>query len=705
MEGNARLLYQFIGLQIQFVIPVYQRNYDWQIENCEQLFGDLLKLSSSNRSTHFFGSIVTSSTDSMYNRLVIDGQQRLTTISLLLLAGIRAVRDGVLEITDESRMKEAETFLKVEFSNSERKIKLLPIENDRIAYDKIFRGEEGLVENSKVTRNYLHFCEKLKENSQAFSFDQMLDAVKRLQIISIELGKDDDAQLIFESLNSTGLPLTEADKIRNYILMSLTPEEQQVCFNDYWQKIEYKTENQPTRFLRDYLTIKRQLQRPVREANIYSEWKKYMEGRERKTELVEMLEYAGYYQQITEAKLSTPKLSEKMRHICNIETDVANVFFIQFLKYVSTHALPDEEVYKVIDLVENYLARRIVCNMPGNALTQVFCALHKDVLKSMNEYASANVELKNSYSEILAYHIMRRDGNYQLPRDVQFVESIKTRNAYHMPKPFQIFLFERLENAIPDEYNDVAAEMRNKDATIHIMPQTLTKEWKAMLGDNFLEIQEKYLHTFANLTLTGFNSKLSNKPFAIKRDGKTIGKEECPGYKDSKYRLTSSRSVTSCDKWTEIELQNRCKEIEDIFLRLYPLPSPAFKPLPKPIDEVSLEDEIFSPTNRKLKGFRFLGEEYEENKWINMLLQVVKTVAEKYPYIVDTLYDKESFLYSVPKESAKNVDAKDSIEIAPQKYLRTSLDNTSKLRCLRSLFEKCDIAESELVMLLEPIKE
>lgn len=706
MKGYAKLLHEFIeGNKIQFLIPVYQRNYDWQIENCEQLFGDLVKLSSSNRSTHFFGSIVTSSADSSYNRLVIDGQQRLTTISLLLLAGIRAVRDGVLEITDESRMEEAyETFLNAKFSNSERKIKLLPIENDRIAYDRIFRGEDGLVENSKVTRNYRYFYEKLTRKPQTLSFDQMLDAVEQLQIISIELEKDDDAQLIFESLNSTGLALTEADKIRNYILMSLTPEEQQVCFNDYWQKIEYKTENQPTRFLRDYLTIKRQLQRPVREANIYSEWKKYMEGRERKTELVEMLEYAGYYQQITEAKLSTPKLSEKMRHICNIETDVANVFFIQFLKYVSTHALPDEEVYKVIDLVENYLARRIVCNMPGNALTQVFCALHKDVLKSMDEYASANVELKNSYSEILAYHIMRRDGNYQLPRDVQFEESIKIRDAYHMPKPFQIFLFERLENAIPGEYNDVATEMKNKDATIeHIMPQTLTKEWKAMLGDNFQEIQEKYLHTFANLTLTGFNSKLSNKPFGTKRDGNTIGNEICPGYGDSKYRLT--RSVTSCDKWTEIELQNRCKEMVDIFLRLYPLPAMAFKPLPKPIDEVSLDEETFSPTNRKLKGFRLFGEEYEENTWKNMLLQVVKTVEQKYTDIVDTLYDKEAFFYSAQKVLAKEVNARDCTEIAPQKYLLTSLDNTSKLRCMRSLFDKCDIAESELVMLLEPIKE
>lgn len=701
MKGYAKPLHEIIcGPQIQFVIPVYQRNYEWQIDNCDQLFSDLVKLSRSNRRSHFFGSIVTSAADSSYNRLVIDGQQRLTTISLLLLAGIKAVKDGAVEISEESKLDEAcEVFLKAKFCNSERKIKLVPIENDRIAYDKIFNEEDSFDEDSKITRNYRHFYDLLTRKPQALSFDQLLDAIERLQIISIELDSDDDAQLIFESLNSTGLALTEADKIRNYLLMSLTPEEQQVCFKNYWQKIEQSTENQPTKFLRDYLTIQQQLQRPVRQSNIYYEWKKYMDGHDRKNELVKMLDYAHYYQQVTEAKLSTAKLSEKMRHICNIETDVTNVFFIQFLKYASANNLSENEVFKVIDLVENYLARRIVCNMPGNALTQVFCALHKDVLKSIEEYSSANVELDNSYSDILAYHIMRRDGNYQLPRDMQFVESIKTRDAYHMLKPFQIFLFERLENSVHGEYNDVATDMKKKDATIeHIMPQTLNGDWKAMLGDNFEEIQDKYLHTFANLTLTGINSELSNKPFEIKRDGKTIGNEVYPGYKNSKYRLT--KSVTSCDKWTEIELQNRCNEIVATFLRLYPLPQTTFKPLPKPVDEVSLEDETFTPTNRQLKGFRLYDNEYSETTWKDMLLRVVKMITEKYPDIVDSLYDKGSYFWT-----SKTANLDYCTQIGVDKYLWTTMGNKSKLACLRYLFEKCDIAESELVMLLEPVKE
>jgi hypothetical protein len=320
-------------------------------------------------------------------------------------------------------------------------------------------------------------------------------------------------------------------------------------------------------------------------------------------------------------------------------------------------------------------------------------------VKSIDEYAASEMGNTYLYSDILTYHIMRRDGNYQLPRDTQFVESIKTRDAYHMLKPFQIFLFERLENSVHGEYNDVASDMRTKMATIeHIMPQTLNADWIAMLGNDYEIVKEKYLHTFANLTLTGINSELSNKAFEIKRDGKIVDGNITPGYKDSKYRLT--RNVTSCQKWTDIELENRGTEIVEIFLRLYPLPTTTFKPLPKRVEEVSLEEETFSPTSRVLKGFRIFGSEYTETTWKGMLLKVVSIISEKYPDIVDSLYDAESYFWT-----SKKVDIQYCTMIGPDKYLWTSIDNKGKLRCLRYLFDKCDIAESELVLILEPTKE
>ncbi len=209
MKGYAKPLHEFIeGHKIQFVIPVYQRNYDWLLENCDQLFQDLLKLVKTNGQEHFFGSIVTSNQGdgNSYNRLVIDGQQRLTTISLLLLAAIKAVEDGKLSISNPSRIDEAkEVFLQAKYCNSERKIKLVPIKNDRVAYDKIINNDEELVEKSKLTRNFNYFYELLAQNHKNITFDLLLDAIERLHIISIELDDDDDAQLIFESLNSTGV--------------------------------------------------------------------------------------------------------------------------------------------------------------------------------------------------------------------------------------------------------------------------------------------------------------------------------------------------------------------------------------------------------------------------------------------------------------------------------------------------------------------
>lgn len=690
------------GNKVQFVIPVYQRKYDWTTENCDQLFNDLARLSrTAGRKVHFFGSVVTSPADGYgFNRLVIDGQQRLTTVSLLLLAGIKAAREGAIAMTDGSRIDEAfDVFLNAKYCSSERKIKLVPIESDRKAYDSIYHDDEEHFDiHSKMTVNFRHFYQLLTAEPQAFSFDGLLDAIERLEIITIELEQGDDAQLIFESLNSTGLALQEGDKVRNYMLMSLTAEEQKQYFVGYWQKMETLLGDDLTLFLRDYLTIREQLKRPVRQNNIYTEWKKYMEGKDRKSELSQMLDYAAYYRKVTHATLSTDRLSQKMRHICNIGSDVANSFFVQFLRYADQNQLSADEVYRVIDVIENFMARRIVCNMPGNALTQVFCALHRDVMRSMEEYCNAGLPMTCTYSDILSYHILRRDGNYGIPHDTQFVEAIRTRDAYHMLKPFQIFLFERLENAMPGEYNDVATEMRNKQATIeHIMPQTLSREWKEMLGDRWEEVQERYLHTFANLTLTGINSELSNKPFNVKRDGKREGDDIQPGYKDSKYRMT--RDVTLCDKWTKTEIEHRADKMVSTFLKLYPMLTTTFKPLPKPVEEVSLNDETFSPTGRLLKGFRLWGVDYDYTAWKSMLLQVVRLVMGRYPDIVNSLYDKEGFFWT-----SQHADTHYCTKLEDDKYLWTSMDNRSKLRCLRYLFEKCGIDESELVFLLEPVK-
>lgn len=712
MRGTALALQQIWGSQRnQLHIPVYQRNYAWKIENCNQLFADLQKLKDSGRSTHFFGSIVTAPGATSTDSIIIDGQQRLTTTSLLLLAAVKAVKDHKMEIADERLINLVEsTILRADFGYHPSKLKLLSIEQDRQAYERLFTYDEAqFVSDSKITRNFKHFYDLLTSSPAPFTFDELYNVVDRLQVISIDLDDKDDPQLIFESLNSTGLALEEADKIRNYLLMSLSAEEQERCFKEYWQKIQRATDDAPTMFLRDYITISDGLLRPVRISDLYFYWKRHMtdRGLDRKDELASMLDYSRYYRMISSAEvllfhegnwIKSESLSKKMRQLRNLDTDVINVFLISFLKYASEKALPEDEIYKVLDMVECYLARRIICQMSSNSLTQTFCILHRDILRSVAEYEALGQQIGKTYSDIMAYHILRREGNFAIPSDSAFIESITTRNVYQMPKAPQMFFFERLENFNHKEYIDVVGDMIAGRATIeHIMPQGLTKQWMEELGDDYDTIHERYLHTFANLTLTGVNSELSNNSFSEKKAGKIVDGQHINGYQGSIYRLT--QELMTHDTWTEEDLKARGKRIVAKLLSLYPLPKTTFKPLPKPEDEVSLEDENFNPTHRWLKGYRLFGRRYETTVWTDMFIDVVKSLMQRDPDGVYALTDADWYLHG-------NSDPGDRryAKIADNCWLWIQTRNSVKISVLRHFFTKLDIPASELTFILWPLK-
>ncbi len=712
MQGRAMPLQTVMGNgSTQLIIPVYQRNYSWKIENCNQLFEDLVKLKESNRSSHFFGSVVTAPTGCGVDRLIIDGQQRLTTTSLLLMAAIKAVKDGKMSVEKEWMLEQVhDNMLWSKYgSHPICKAKLVPIEQDRLAYERLFTyDEEQFIKNSKITKNFEHFYEKLTSRPQSFSFEELWDMVNRLQVICIDLDNSDDPQLIFESLNSTGLALEEADKIRNYLLMSLSASDQEECFKKYWQKIQTATNDSPTMFLRDYITISNNLLRPVRLNNLYTHWKKYMAdgARDRKAELASMVDYVRYYQMINTAEVSVKhddrwvknaKLSKKIAQLRNLDTDVINVFLISFLKYAMENNLSEEEIWKVLDLVECYFARRIVCSMSSNSLTQTFCVLHRDVLRSMSEYEKAGEQLGFPYHDILAFHILRREGNYRIPRDEDFTEGIMTRNVYQMPKAAQYFFFERLENFNHTEFIDVKSQMQNGDATIeHIMPQTLNPDWRKELGENADAIHRQYLHTFANLTLTGVNSELGNNLFKDKKNGKIVDGQFINGYKGSIYRLT--QELVGYDTWGERDLENRLNRIKDKLFTLYPLPKTEFKPLPKTIEEISLEEEEFNPTNRWLVGYRLFGEEHLEGTWVTMYVDTVKALNERYPDALIDLAKKGFWLHETDYD-----DPKKYVQIADGCYLWKHANNRNKLSGLRYLFEQLDLAYAELELLVEPL--
>lgn len=277
MKGSeCRLIEYMDGSKKRFIIPVYQRNYDWKMENCKQLYDDLVKVVRKNRKSHFFGSIVSVYEPSGRNTdfLVIDGQQRLTTVSLLLLAMYNLMEKNIVSPQEPSLKEQIyEDFLVDKYQPKETRMKLKPIKNDQNAFGKLFGDERDYIQGSNLTANYNYFYERIQK--QEISVDQLFDAICKLEIINITLSEGDDPQLIFESLNSTGLDLNEGDKIRNFILMSLPANVQNDYYENYWNKIEECTRYDVSAFVRDYLSIK-QLEIPSQK-KIYASFKNYVE--------------------------------------------------------------------------------------------------------------------------------------------------------------------------------------------------------------------------------------------------------------------------------------------------------------------------------------------------------------------------------------------------------------------------------------------
>ena len=487
MKGDAQPLIKFFdGSDKRFIIPLYQRNYDWKEENCEQLFNDLLNLHESNRKSHFFGSIVSSIQPGTEDRYIIDRQQRITTVSLLLIAMVNAQKEGLIEAVDSKLVEKIfKRYLVDEYQEDERKVKLKPIKKDMEAFDALlYKSREQYIKESNVTRNYDFFYDRVIRSG--LTIDELFETIKKLEVINIRLDADDDPQLIFESLNSTGLDLSEADKIRNYLFMSLSPTEQDDLYNRFWNPIEVFTKYDPSSFVRDYLTMKQG--KIGRIDKIYFIFKEYAEGNNmaRADLLEDMHHYAKIYSQIDNAKAGTDKLNQKLSQLRTLDSTIAYPFFMAFFDYASKNDLPESEICRVIDVIESYWARRIICNLPSNALNKVFATLHRDVLNYIGTGLSDN---KPTYIDVLTYILLKKGRSSIFPSDEDVKTDFATRQVYKIPANARMFILERLENRDNNERHDVVKGLSEKKISIeHIMPQTLSDQWKNDLGPEWERI-------------------------------------------------------------------------------------------------------------------------------------------------------------------------------------------------------------------------
>ena len=698
MRDATKISDYFYGAKTLFIIPLYQRKYAWQQKHCLRLFEDLKKIHKDGIHSHFFGSIVsTKASETEDDLLIIDGQQRITTLSLLILAGLNAVANGDMQKGDEDIEEVRKNYLYAVRRRVERQIKLKPIEGDLEAYDALFENNpDAFVKNSGITSNYQLFYQMIKASD--LTFTDMIEAIEKLIIIDICLDSKDNPQLIFESLNSCGKDLEEADKVRNYLLMSLTAKEQEEYYHTYWGKIEKLTDGEPTMFIRDYLTIKRGSISNI--DDMYFDFKAYDEKEhiERRTLLADMLKYAQYYRQIVKGETGNARIDRKLKQISYIGTTVHLPFLLSFFDYATERNLDEEEKYKVLDTVENYWARRIICNYAANSMQKMLAILHSDILKIYKRHEQRQVELALPYSQMLNYVLLRKQGTSAFPTDHEVKECFPTRQIYRIPSSYRNFLFERMENENSPEANDTIVE-KMKDGTFtieHIMPQTLTPQWKQELGENWEEIHTTYLHTFANLTLTGFNTSYSNHSFQEKKDGYIDKKgNKVNGFDNSAFCL--SNYLKHCPKWTLKEIKERQNILLDNFLHLWPMIQTEYVPLEKEYELVSFDDEDFELTGRTIIGFRYREERHQVWTWKQMLQQVCKLMYNENPSSMTYLSSKNYWMHDTAN--------KERSKIADNCYVYTSCSTNTKRSILTYLFKEMGISSSILEFEIAPLAE
>lgn len=685
MKGSELRLIEYMeGSKKRFIIPVYQRNYDWKIENCKQLYDDLIQVIKNNSKTHFFGSIVSVYEPSGRNTefLIIDGQQRLTTMSLLFLAMYNLLEEKIIISEDESLKNQIyEDFLVDKYQPQEKRMKLKPIKNDQKAFSKLFNSKDDYIKDSNLTINYSYFYERIQK--QEITIDELFDAICRLEIINITLNNEDNPQLIFESLNSTGLDLSEGDKIRNYILMGLPKQKQDEYYEKYWNCIEKCTKYDVSSFIRDYLSVK-QLVIPSQK-KVYINFKKYVEDSSLKIiEILEdLLSYAKRYNILLCGKTSSKELNSCINRLNRLETTVTRPFFLEVLRLYDENQINLNEVAEAFSITESYLFRRTICDLPTNALNKIFLLLNREIMRYDGTYSN--------YIEKLKFALLSKKDRARFPNDDDFSLMFTEKPIYQMNSKNKIYILERLENFGTLEDKDIYRHYDEGEYSIeHIMPQHLTPAWIKELGDSYEEIHDTWLHRIANLTLTAYNSKYSNSTFVEKKTMKN-------GFEDSGIRLNTY--VSKKDKWTLAELRDRNDYLLKRALDIWAFPSTNYKPQEKQLDSYTLDDEASFLSGRQIAKFVYKGTEQPVVSWVEMYTKVLRALYLEDKTIIAKIAlstgDDLSMHFSTNKRIFKKCD-----EIGDNVYVQINTNTQSKLSVLNRLYKLYGMDPTDLVFYL-----
>ena len=559
MKATEAKFLDFLKKSPQFVIPIYQRTYSWTERECRQLWDDIVRTgSNATVSAHFVGSIVyiekgLYQVSSQSPLLVIDGQQRLTTVTLILEALARQLGDS--EPVDGFSAKKLRSYYVLNpLEEGERGFKLLLTQTDKASLLALVQQKAQPTDQSlRVTDNFAFFEEQVQ--NLGADLPALCHGLAKLVVVDIALSRDqDNPQLIFESMNSTGRELTQADLIRNFILMGLEPAHQTRLYEDHWRPMEvgFGQEGYGSHFdsfMRHYLTLKTGEIPNVRA--VYEAFKSHARTLDIAAAGVDALvadihAFAGYYCAMALGKEADKKLAEAFRDLRELKVDVAYPFLLELYDDFANGRLDSTDFEAAVRLVEAYVFRRAVCAIPTNSLNKTFATFGRALQK-------------DRYLESVQVHLLTLPSYRRFPGDEKFKREFVVRDLYNFPR--RSYWLRRSENhgrkeRVPvDEY------------TIeHILPQneSLSAKWRDELGPEWQRVQETWLHTLGNLTLTGYNAEYSDRPFSEKRDMKG-------GFRESPLKL--NEGLSSLDKWDETAIKNRAERLAAVAAGVWAPPS------------------------------------------------------------------------------------------------------------------------------------
>lgn len=570
-----------------FEIPVFQRNYEWDEQQCSQLFKDLT-IAAEDDQDHFIGAIVyVAETGRKLSHIyrIIDGQQRLMSLMLLL--------KSLADVNDQVRAEIQEQYLTNKYLEENNHLKLKPVAHDMEAFEAVMNDRlDQYNEPSKVVKNYQYFKKRIQQSE--FSSTELYEALNHFNMVYIELTndvQDENPQVIFESLNSTGVSLSASDLVRNFLLMKLDSDKQSRLYQEYWVKMErIFTTNTFADFIRFYLTMK--MHKMINRAKIYPLYKEFYHGQGLDSEdaLADLYRFAIFYDQLIHAETGIQELNPILRHINAMDSRVVYPYFFMMLEMTSTGEVSQDDVIEVAQIMESYLFRLKVCQLPTNGLNRMVIALC-DKAKAVGDYRARLVSLLNA----------------SFPDDKKFADSLMNVNLYSLRNNLAKLALVVLEESRTKETIDF------DDAQVeHIMPQRLNNDWRIELP-NANRINEEMGGVIGNLTLTKYNQEMGNKVYSEKKEV----------YQTSNVSLTREIAA-EYPTWNKESIVKRTEQLAQELISIFP----------RPVDTLQVEDisgehtitESIDITGKKPTRLTVSDEDIPLDSWRKMLISFMEYI-------------------------------------------------------------------------------